>query len=87
MSILFIHHCVLALLLAVNSGDGTYLLRARDEANSAGCVLGVIYKGKPTHHAVAPGGPGQPMTINNKPCGTATTLAEVSLNLCRPGRQ
>jgi hypothetical protein len=68
-------------LFAANQAkDGMYLVRQRPE-NHAEYVLGVMFKGKATHHLVKADGSGN-LLVNNKGMGGTQSVPEV----CSPIR-
>lgn len=58
-----------------DKGDGTFMLRNHEKdmsPESKAAVLGLIYRGRPTHHLIQPGADGN-LTVNGKVWGTPTT--------------
>ena len=45
-------HNLLPALVTANGSDGTFLIRPKGADPSSGYILSVVYKGKPTHHAL-----------------------------------
>ena len=68
-----------ALFKANNAVNGNYLIRERGEGESGEFVLGVMFKGKATHHLLKPDGAGNYL-VNNRAMGTNTTLQQVGLS-------
>ena len=64
------------LLLEGDAPDGKYLIRRRPGFPND-YVLGVVYKGKPTHHLVT-FGDNEMYSVNKKQFGACGTVAEVS---------
>ena len=66
-------------LLSADGGDevkGKFLVRLKKAGETDNFILGVIYKGAPTHHALARGGDGEEFTLNKVSTG-CTTIPEV----------
>ena len=64
-------HHVFAELLLADGGDGDngkYLIRSKGNSTDE-FILSVIYKGAPTHHAIARAGDGEEFTLNKNPTG------------------
>jgi hypothetical protein len=54
------------LLLANNGTDGKWLVRSKGGSTDT-LIFGVIYRGKPTHHALIRSGPGAEFLLNKEP--------------------
>lgn len=73
--------CLIELITGVGLADGLHLLRAKTAEALAGdphdCILTVMYKKKPTHHAVVRDASKGHYTVNGKPCPDTADLDQV----------
>lgn len=60
-----------------NGADGRFLIRVRPEKENE-YVLGVLFRGRPTHHLITPDTNGV-LLVNRKQYGNCTTPQAVSL--------